>query len=172
MAEQNFDSKTIRYLYVSMIIAGLAFTGEFGFLITIPSWIRIALNHCSVNDCYIVFFFRNKYLFVWSSIFPISSCHWHLCFTISSHIKKLSNINNLLEFNACWFQSQAIPWWRRKTFRFTQACFIKLIKQIANMVWVIPYGPYHMADTISSTLRKFEKIKTAISMALSEISTI
>ena len=29
MTEQNFDSKTIRYLYVSMIVAGLAFTGEF-----------------------------------------------------------------------------------------------------------------------------------------------
>ena len=29
MTEQNFDSKTIRYLYVSMIIAGLAFTGKF-----------------------------------------------------------------------------------------------------------------------------------------------
>ena len=28
MTEQNFDSKTIRYLYVSMIIAGLAFTGK------------------------------------------------------------------------------------------------------------------------------------------------
>ena len=29
MTDQNFDSKTIRYLYVSMIVAGLAFTGEF-----------------------------------------------------------------------------------------------------------------------------------------------
>ena len=28
MTDQNFDSKTIRYLYVSMIVAGLAFTGE------------------------------------------------------------------------------------------------------------------------------------------------
>ena len=26
--DETFDSKTIRYLYISMIIAGLAFTGK------------------------------------------------------------------------------------------------------------------------------------------------
>ena len=29
MMEQNFDSKMIRYLYLTMIITGLAFTGKF-----------------------------------------------------------------------------------------------------------------------------------------------
>ena len=42
MTEQNFDSKTIRYLYVSMIIAGLAFTGKLkGQVQSERSWIRV-----------------------------------------------------------------------------------------------------------------------------------
>ena len=115
MTDQNFDSKTIRYLYVSMIVAGLAFTGEFEsrksrdcsvICIRDPLW--------DFTDC-----FRNKYLFVLPSIFPISSWYWHLCFTISSHLKKFSNLDNLFELNACWFQSQNVPRRRWKTFRLT-----------------------------------------------------
>ena len=138
MTEQNFDSKTIRYLYVSMIIAGLAFTGKIegpnpkwtvmdqrGRFIRLNWTVQTTERPSTLDQTR---FFRNKYLFVWPSIFSISSCYWHLCFTISSHIKKLSNINNLFEFDACWFQSQTISRWRRKTLRFTQACFKKQLQ--------------------------------------------
>ena len=92
MMEQNFDSKMIRYLYLTMIITGLAFTGKFS--LHHPIHFSLCIN---VDANYL----RNKHLFVWPSIFSISSCYRHLRFAIASQHKKFSYINNLPEFYAC-----------------------------------------------------------------------
>ena len=102
-------------------------------------------------------YLRNKHIFVWPSIFSISSCYRHLRFAIASQYKKLSYINNLPEFYACRFKGQRISrrWW--KAFEIIKACFISVTMASCCII-------FWMMDIVN--------LKKVISMVYLETNTI